>query len=619
LILALFSGSLQEENELSFEQSFKKPDSCPNTRIQMFVTADIKGVQSKMQNLLSRVQQTGRGEFQLRLFFWLCGLILATLQVWSYRFYMTADAISYLDMSDAVMPGNAWGKLITGVWSPLYPFLVGIGRRLIRPSPLREVVVAHYFNLFFLIFALLCFEFLMRVLLDEHNQEAGTHACLLPRWAILSLGYTLFFWASLSQITLQTLRADMLMSGFAYLVLGLLLRLRNTEANWQIYGALGAAIGIGYLTKAAMLPFGFLALAGSFFLVNNWRRAVLPALAAGLLALIFGSAYYYPLSHLRGHFTLGESSDFNYLYHVNRAGPTWYIQDLGGGTGKLQRVPQKVSETPPAYVFSFPYRVTHPLRFDPAYWTQGAHPRFRLRSQYAAIRENLHILGPILEATGGLVAAFVILLFVAPHPKGFIHLWPLWVLGIAGIAMYDLVHVENRYVGVFFVFLWLGLISALRPGTEMSNRIVSGLVLGIVFSLFIPILEDITYDFSKALHQKNEVNLQAAVELHKLGICEGDRVARISPLVTDLMWARATRTMVVAEVDYGLTYQFWQQDAEVRAQVLRSMASSGAKIVVAHVPGEIVVPPGWQRLGSTPHYFQPLVENPFTCKAASSQ
>jgi hypothetical protein len=585
----------------------------------MVVTAEIKGAQSKMQNFLSRMQQPGRGEFQLRLFFWLCGLILATLQVWSYRFYMTADAISYLDMSDAVMPGNAWGTLITGVWSPLYPVLMGIGRRVVRPSPLREVVVAHYFNLLFLIFALLCFEFLMRALLDERNHDADTYTGLLPRWALLGLGYSLFLWASLSQITLQTLRADMLMSGFAYLVLGLLLRLRNKEANWQIYAALGAAIGIGYLTKAAMLPFGFLVLASSLFLVTNWKRAVLPAIGAGLLALIIGAAYFYPLSHLRGHFTLGESSDFNYLYHVDRAGPTWYIQDLGGGTGKLQRTPHKVFETPPTYEFSFPYRVTHPLRFDPAYWTQGAHPRFRLRSQYAAIRENLHILGPILEATGGLVAAFVILLLAAPNLKGFIRLWPLWTLGIAGIAMYDLVHVENRYVGVFFVFLWLGLLCALRPNTESSDRIVTGLVLGVALSLFIPMVETITYDFSKALHQKNEVNLQAAVELHKLGICEGDRVARISPLVTDLMWARATRTTIVAEVDYGLTYQFWQQDAEVRAQVLRSMASSGAKIVVAHVPGEIVVPPGWQQLGSTPHYFQPLVENPFACKAVSSQ
>ena len=80
---------------------------------------------------------------------------------------MTADAISYLDMSDAVLPRNTWSKLVNGVWSPLYPFLIGVGRRLLKPSPLKEVVVTHYFNLLFFGFAFLCFEFLLRSLLDE--------------------------------------------------------------------------------------------------------------------------------------------------------------------------------------------------------------------------------------------------------------------------------------------------------------------------------------------------------------------------------------------------------------------------------------------------------------------
>ncbi len=567
-----------------------------------------------MASFIRLPEQLDRNQFRIRLFFWVFGLGVALIQVWSYRYYMTADAISYLDMSDGVMPRQPWTKLITGVWSPFYPFLVGAGRRLLRPSPLSEVVVTHYFNIGFFIFAFLCFEFLMRSLLEDRSEQ-GTQ--LLPTWACLVIGYTLFLWASITQITLQTVRADMLMSGFAYLALGLLLRMRNKEPNWTIYAGLGVVIGLGYLTKAAMLPFGFLVLAASLFTVTNWRRAVPPAIFAGLLALAIGAAYFYPLSHLRGHFTLGESSDFNYLYHVDRAGPTWYIQDLGAGTGKLERVPRKIWDNPPTYEFSFPLPVTHPLRFDPAYWTKGAHPRFRLRSQYAAVRENLHILAPILGSSGGVVVAFFVLLFIAARPANFLRLWPLWLLGLAGIAMYDLVHVESRYVGVFFVLLWLGLICALRPEADAGGKIVAGLVVGIALSLFVPMVEDISYDFSKALRQKSDVNLQAAAELRRLGMCEGDRVARISPVVTDLIWARASRATVVAEVDYDLTYRFWQQSADVRAQVLHAMASSGAKIVVAHVPGELVAPAGWQQLGNTPQYFQPLVENPFACKPAS--
>ena len=557
-----------------------------------------------------------RRQLHLRLFFWISGLLLACLQVWSYRYYMTADAISYLDMSDAALPGNTWAKLVNGVWSPLYPFLLGVARRVFHPSPVREVVFVHLVNLAFYLFAFACFEFLLSNLLDERNCDPETNKERLPNWAILTLGYSLFLWASLSQITLQTVRADMLMSGFVYLIFGLVLRLRSRRSYWITYAGLGALVGIGYLAKAAMLPFGMLILASTLLIVSDWRKALTPAVLAGLLALTIGAAYFYPLSKIRGHFTLGEAGDFNYLYHVDRAGPTWYIQNLGAGTGKLLRVPTRIFANPPAYEFSYPLPVTHPLRFEPSYWTQGARKKFRLRSQYGALRENLHLLMEIAESNGGLAVAFVTLLFAAGGLMGLFRLWPLWLGGLVGIGMYAVVHVENRYVGVFFLLLWLGLLCGLRPKTEAANRIIAGLVLGVVLSLFVPMLDAISYDFSKALHQAKDPAVLAGAELRKLGICEGDRVARISPMVTDLMWARVSRASVVAEVDYAYSYQFWASDADVRAQVLNAMARSGSKIVVAHVPGDIIPPPGWKQLGNTPFWFQPLVAgDPFQCKS----
>jgi hypothetical protein len=393
--------------------------------------------------------------------------------------------------------------------------------------------------------------------------------------------------------------------------------MKGKDPEWSKYAVLGVVLGVAYLAKAIMLPLGMVILACSLLAVKDWRRAVAPAMLAGLLVLGIGAIYFIPLSHLRGHLTLGESGSFNYLYHVDRAGPTWYIRDLGAGKGRLRYVPQRVFETPPTYQFSFPYAVTHPLRFDPSYWTQGARPGFRLRLQYAAIRENLHLLTEIAAATGGLAVGFLILLLTADKPMGVLRLWPLWLNGLVGLVMYDLVHVENRYVGVFFVLLWMGLLCGLRPREDSANKIVLGLVLGTAISLFVPMAESILYEFSKAIHRPVDVSLQAAVELRKSGICEGDPVARISPLVTDLMWARATRTRVVSEVDYGLTYQFWQSAPEIREQVLSAMASSGAKIVVAHIPGDILVPPGWRQLGSTPFWIRELVEHEaFACKGS---
>src|SRR5947208_12075235 len=86
--------------------------------------------------------------FSIRISFWLVGTALAILQVWTYRYWVSADGISYLDLSDAVV-GLGWHRLINGTWSPLYPVLLGVGR-ILRPDRYSEVVTGHLVN--FIIF-----------------------------------------------------------------------------------------------------------------------------------------------------------------------------------------------------------------------------------------------------------------------------------------------------------------------------------------------------------------------------------------------------------------------------------------------------------------------------------
>src|ERR1700687_4545674 len=66
----------------------------------------------------------------LRLGFWVVGILLASAQAWIFRYDVSADSISYLDMSDGVLPGSDWHQLINGVYSGLYPLLLGIFRRI---------------------------------------------------------------------------------------------------------------------------------------------------------------------------------------------------------------------------------------------------------------------------------------------------------------------------------------------------------------------------------------------------------------------------------------------------------------------------------------------------------
>ena len=552
-----------------------------------------------------------RANLALQMGFWLLGLVLAILQSWSFRHFVTADAIAYLDMSDFVVGGASWQRIISGVWSPLYPFLIGVGRWILRPSPSREIATCHLLNIVIFLFAFACFEFLMRNLLRdvERIPAYADKRLAVPRWADQTLGYTLFLWASISEITMQSLRPDMLMSGFVYLAMGLLLGMRGRTPNWKTYTALGTVLGVGYLAKAPMLPLGILMLLSSLAVVANWRRALPMALWALALFVIIGSLYFVPLSIIRGHFTPGESSSYNYLVHVDHAGPTWYMQDVGHGAGKFLHSPRKIFGAPPTYEFCIGQVVTHPLRLDPAYWSQGARPRFHVKDQFWTTIENLNIYSGILASTGGLIVGFLILCFVAEDKRDvareILRQWPLWLPGIFALGMYALIHVENRYTGVFFVLLWLGLFYALNTPIHRAPQIAAGVMLGIAISLMLPMAWDSGYDFLRALRNRTDSDSTVVMELGRLGIHPGDRVARISPFAIDLGWAREARVTIIAEVDFKAANDFWSAGTVRQDQVLKALASTGAKIVVAHLTGNLA-PPGWQRLGTTQFWTYPL-------------
>jgi len=293
-------------------------------------------------------------------------------------------------MSDGVLPGSDWHRLINGVWSPLYPAILGVFRRVFNISPQHEIVAGHLLNIVFFLFAFACFEFFLRraiqklVTRENAAAQAGSLA-YLPVSLYVSLAYSLFLWGSIAQISLSNLRADMLMSGFVYLAIGILLGMQASPARWNAYIALGLVLGVGVLAKEPLLPLGILIFGVTIFLVDNWRPFFSSA-----------SLYFVPLSMARGHCTLGESGKFNYLTNVNRAQPLWYLQTPGDGIGQFLHPPEKIFSSPPAYAFPVAPLVTHPLRFDPSIWVVGAKPRFLLKDQMLALKPTLRKIAQLL-------------------------------------------------------------------------------------------------------------------------------------------------------------------------------------------------------------------------------
>jgi hypothetical protein len=547
----------------------------------------------------------------LRAVFWIFGIVLASAQAWITRYQLSADSVSYLDMSDAVSPGFTWHRLINGVWSPFYPFLLGIVRRTFQVSPSNEIVAGHLLNIGFFIFSFVCFEFFLVGAIRELEAFAtpsakGQPSSSLPKWAYLLVGYALFLWGAIGGISLTRLRPDMLMSGFLYLAVGMLLRMHRAPASWTRYLALGMILGFGYLAKAPMLPIGGLILIMTLFAVADWRPALKMAAAALALMLLIGSFYFVPLSRQCGFFTLGQSSVFNYVVHVDRAGPPWYLQSSGDAQGSFLHPPEKIFSAPPAYAFAVPSAVTHPLRFDPSYWLAGVHPQFVWKRQITAVTNNTVYLTRLFRRLIAMEAAIFVLAVFSRGRKQMVpavmNAWPVWSVGLAGCAMYTLVSIEPRYVAAFLVLLGFAMFPGLASVLQASSRIVAAVVLATVVILLYPAMRNTCGEYVNSPRTPN-ADSEAANALAGFGLKPGDGVARISPWVSDFGAERILRVQIVAEVDHGHAGEFWSSSSATQAELLRVFASRGAKAVIATSPALSAENQSqWTRLGSTQYW-----------------
>jgi hypothetical protein len=527
----------------------------------------------------------------VRFTFWTLGIVFAFAQAWVYRYQTSADSISYLDMSDGVMPGGDWHRLINRTWNPLYPFLLGCFRRVFGISSAREIMAAHLLNIGFFILAFVCFEIFLASLMRGASAggSGSTPTVALPSWVQVSIAYSLFLWGSISAISLGYLRPDMLLSSFFYLAAAILLNMSGRNPSWKHYLSLGVVMGIGFLAKAAMWPIAALVLMISLFVVTDWRPALKMAVTAFALVFMIGSLYFVPLSRVVGKITLGQTGAYNYLVHVDRAGPGqgWYLENPGKGSGTFVHPPLRIFSSPPAYAFGQESLVTHPLRFDPAWWMEGVRPRIAVNRQigesYASLIDLCRSLRWLLP-----VVAFAVFAWQSGSEderlQGLRRMGPILLLAVAGCGMYSVVHVEARYVAAFLVMFWCAALAAFQEWPRrIGPRILTVVTLVVVASLLLPTALNLYSKYSEFGRSQN-TDAIAAAELQSLGIRAGDHVGRISSLVTDLSIERIARVEVVAEVDFTVASSFWTAPIETQRQILELLTANGAKAVIATRP-----------------------------------
>ncbi|HEV2705894.1 MAG TPA: hypothetical protein VGV59_08210, partial [Pyrinomonadaceae bacterium] len=213
------------------------------------------GVRGKFA--MRQADDNGRAPARVRGCFLAAAFMLGALHAWSARHAINPDGISYLDMGDAYLRGD-WGTAINGLWSPLYSCLLGLALLVVQPSRYWEIPLVHLVNFLVYLWALWCFDFLLRELRGWRREgrasaEAATDA--LPEWALAALLYAVFLWASLSLIGLAAVTPDMCAASFVYLSSAFLWRIRRGDLRRRTFLILGATLGLSYLSKASMLPF----------------------------------------------------------------------------------------------------------------------------------------------------------------------------------------------------------------------------------------------------------------------------------------------------------------------------------------------------------------------------
>jgi hypothetical protein len=214
----------------------------------------------------------------------------------------------------------------------------------------------------------------------------------------------------------------------------------------------------------------------------------------------------------------------------------------------------------------------------------------------------------IFAHEGGLFAVFITLFWLAQKRwDGIKRQWPVWTPALAALLMYEIVLVQERYVAVFLIVLWVSLFSSVRFRSQAHvQRIATGAILALGFALGAPMLLSAASDlYTSVLHRQKHEQWLMAQQLGRMGMKQGDLVARVGGLHR-VEWARLLRVRVIAEIPRDQAEIFWSSDPTVQSSVIESFRKAGASAVVAEQipPAEVFAPSKeWQKVGNGNFYI----------------
>lgn len=569
----------------------------------------------------------------------LATIAYAFINAWANRWDINPDAVSYLDIGDVYFRGD-WHHALNAYWSPMYSWMLGALMRVVRPSMTWEFPLVHALDFVHFLVAMVAFEYFLRGLLRWRRESGGTLGGsgelgrersasgtplaenAEPLWSWWLAAYGLFAWSSVRLVTLDVLTPDMWITALVYAAAGLLVRARMGDVRWSRFAALGAILGVAYLSKAAMFPIGFAFVIAAWLAAGAGRRGVARALVTLVVFLAVSAPFIVALSASKGRFTFSDTGRLAYTWFVDGRTEATNWQGEPAGTGTPVH-PTRVLHTEPAvFEYATPIAGTWPPWYDASYWNEGVKPAVALAPQMWVVMQN------VAKYAAALAAIVVTLMFVGvmagrPAVRGLKAAAFLLLPTLAGLALYTLVLVEWRYVASFIVVFALAALIAMLPRAVDDGSVIAGRAVGdlqrllpaIAVALTVALLAqtvDLTYDEIghglRSLVGTDDANEFAitAIAFQKVGLRPGDEVGRIGSPFFDY-WARLARVRIIAEVPDSQAAGFWAADSETKAEVLQAFSKAGAKAVVTQNVPEWADTSGWLTVDGEAGYIVRLL------------
>lgn len=580
----------------------------------------------------------------LSIFFWCAAVFLGLLQAWSSRITVAyLDIIPFVDMANYILKGE-WSMVINGTSNPLFAGLLALTMAAFKPSVYWQYPTVHLLLFFIFLFSLWSFDFFLRQMILLHRQQNSAEQLHVPEWILMTIGYTLFLWSSLTLIRVSLTDPDMLVAAFFYLAAGLLLRIRQRKAGWSTYLALGLVLGLGYLTKSIMFPVSLLCLGAAMLMGARSPRGVVYALGATLVFVAVSAPFIVALSLKFGKPTFGESGKFNALLDIDHVPTTFLWKGYDGPYGTLLHPVHQIFDRPATFEFASPVGGSYPLRYDFTYWIEGLTPHYLPEEMAKNLVANFRSSARwwALGLNGSIFAGLFVLFWVSGRRRLILNdvaaFWFLLIPSFVTLTMYGILHFEPRYIGGFLAVTFTCLFFSVQlPPTLEARRLFSGVAVLLLLMFVSPIGIDIPIsvtnissllDFLKPLGAKRNPNAEVVKGLQAMGLRPGDGIASLELSVNPetegddtgpAFWACLGQFRLVAEVFFvsephtpDLTpfrrelrdNNFWDADMERQEKVIDALAKTGARAVVSLQEPRGPGAAGWSKIGNTNYHLR---------------